>query len=353
MKTAFLLISSILIINFISCKSLESKHKRKPHRKLYKVRITRNRSKKVYYPSNYRIKKPKKMHLGAKYFCIDLFAQKFAQGNAVYMEIVPLVNVKGSSDIKIKKIIFDKKSIPFKKCKWGTRALFGIHPYSKIGKKNLTVIYEIDSDTKEAKFKIKINKTKFHYSKKSLNLGKNSNVNQFKKPKVRAFIRRSWKKKKAAFKYSGRDMLDQISSHPRNEHKITSSFWTRRLYMRYKYRKGKKIRMKSRLSTHRGLDIRGEWGTPVFSIARGKVRLAEKLYYEGNMVIVDHGNRIFSYYMHMSKLTVKKGQKIKAGEQVGKVGSTGLSTGAHLHVSLLIKGVHVNPLSLLTLPIRN
>ena len=82
------------------------------------------------------------------------------------------------------------------------------------------------------------------------------------------------------------------------------------------------------------------------------MRFAEKLYFEGNMVIVDHGNRIFSYYMHMSEIRVNPGDLVEAGQVVGLVGSTGMSTAAHLHVSVVINGVQADPLSFLARPYR-
>ncbi len=93
------------------------------------------------------------------------------------------------------------------------------------------------------------------------------------------------------------------------------------------------------------------WVSPVFSMADGKIVLAMKMFYEGNLVAVDHGNKVFTYYMHMDSMAVKEGDIVKAGDLVGRVGSTGTSTGPHLHVALSIRGVHVHPLSLLSLPV--
>ena len=63
----------------------------------------------------------------------------------------------------------------------------------------------------------------------------------------------------------------------------------------------------------------------------------------GNVVILNHGNNIQTFYAHMSKTLVKVGQEVKRGDVIGKVGSTGLSTGPHLHFEIRINGEHVDP----------
>jgi murein DD-endopeptidase len=65
------------------------------------------------------------------------------------------------------------------------------------------------------------------------------------------------------------------------------------------------------------------------SIADGSVVLAEKMYYEGNFRVIDHGNKVFSHYMHYDTIFVKNGQFVKGGDKIGTVGCTGVSTGPH------------------------
>lgn len=96
-------------------------------------------------------------------------------------------------------------------------------------------------------------------------------------------------------------------------------------------------------STHRGLDMRSPMGTPVPAVADGEVVLADGLYYSGNAVYIDHGLGVVTSYMHMSELLVQPGQKVKRGEIIGKVGSTGQSTGPHLHLGLMILATAVDP----------
>jgi len=86
---------------------------------------------------------------------------------------------------------------------------------------------------------------------------------------------------------------------------------------------------------HYGLDFAADEGTKIEAMLDGVVTLAEPdLYYSGGTLIFDHGHGISTLYMHMQKIFVKKGQKIKQGDVIGTVGSTGRATGAHLDVRL-------------------
>lgn len=100
-------------------------------------------------------------------------------------------------------------------------------------------------------------------------------------------------------------------------------------------------------SVHKGLDLRGASGSPIKAVADGKVVLVDNLYYSGNTVYIDHGDGVFSAYLHMSEPKVVVGQQVKRGEIVGLVGATGRVTGPHLHLSMLVQGQSVDPLPLL------
>ncbi|MDR5703086.1 MAG: M23 family metallopeptidase, partial [Armatimonadota bacterium] len=73
-------------------------------------------------------------------------------------------------------------------------------------------------------------------------------------------------------------------------------------------------------------------------------RLAEALPLSGNAILLDHGLGIVTSYLHLSQINVSPGQRVKRGEIIGLVGSTGLATGPHLHWGMRVNGVHVNPL---------
>ncbi len=98
-----------------------------------------------------------------------------------------------------------------------------------------------------------------------------------------------------------------------------------------------------RRSTHTGLDIAASSGTPIKVIADGTVTFAKYSGSYGNLVKVSHGNGVETWYAHTSKMYVTVGQEVKAGDVIAAVGSTGNSTGAHLHLEIRINGNHVNP----------
>lgn len=97
-------------------------------------------------------------------------------------------------------------------------------------------------------------------------------------------------------------------------------------------------------SFHTGQDFAAPEGTPVVAPAAGTVVLAEPLQVRGNAVIIDHGAGLFTGYWHLSKIAVKVGQRVEPGQLLGRVGTTGLSTGAHLHWEMRLHGVAVDPL---------
>jgi murein DD-endopeptidase MepM/ murein hydrolase activator NlpD len=100
---------------------------------------------------------------------------------------------------------------------------------------------------------------------------------------------------------------------------------------------------------HKGLDIRGKYGEIVKSTASGKVVMAGRRGGYGNCVVINHGNGFETYYGHLSKILIKAGQQVKAGDKIGRIGSTGRSTGPHLHYEVHRYGKIINPRSFLTL----
>jgi len=95
---------------------------------------------------------------------------------------------------------------------------------------------------------------------------------------------------------------------------------------------------------HRGTDFAAAEGTPVRAANHGIVRLAEFLPLSGNAVFVDHGLGVLTGYFHMSELVVQPRQRVRKGDVLGRVGSTGVATGAHLHWGLRINGLYVDPM---------
>ena len=102
-------------------------------------------------------------------------------------------------------------------------------------------------------------------------------------------------------------------------------------------------------SPHSGMDLPGATGTPVHAAQRGRVVLAEELFFAGNTVVVDHGLGIYTFYGHLSEIDAKVGDALETGAVLGKVGATGRVTGPHLHWGLTVEKARVNPLQLVTL----
>lgn len=98
-----------------------------------------------------------------------------------------------------------------------------------------------------------------------------------------------------------------------------------------------------RKSTHTGLDISAITGTDIKVVADGTVISASYNGSYGNLVKIDHGNGVETWYAHTSKMYVKKGDTVKAGDVIAAVGSTGNSTGPHLHLEIRVNGEHVDP----------
>lgn len=99
-----------------------------------------------------------------------------------------------------------------------------------------------------------------------------------------------------------------------------------------------------KVARHNGIDIPAAHGTPIYATADGIVGRAQRLGGYGNYVEIEHGNAIQTRYGHMSSYVVRSGQQVKKGEIIGYVGSTGRSTGNHLHYEVRIEGAPVNPM---------
>jgi hypothetical protein len=121
------------------------------------------------------------------------------------------------------------------------------------------------------------------------------------------------------------DFLPPVKSPP------TDSFGTRRVF------NGKLA------SVHRGMDFRAASGTPVFAANAGEVILARNLFYEGNCVVIDHGQGFATIYMHLSKIRVREGERVEMHQLLGLSGATGRATGPHLHFAARWQGAYLDP----------
>ncbi len=120
---------------------------------------------------------------------------------------------------------------------------------------------------------------------------------------------------------------------PLEKLRITSPFGTRRSYNRG-----------PASSYHEGIDYGAVEGTPVLAASDGRVALAEPLTVRGKAVIIEHGLGVYSGYWHLSEIDVQVGQMVKQGDPIGKVGDTGLASGAHLHWEIRVGDINVDPM---------
>ena len=149
------------------------------------------------------------------------------------------------------------------------------------------------------------------------------------------------KLKSAVFASSVADPLWAGSFRAPVAAEATDSFGTRRMF-------------NGRLaSVHKGMDFRARMGTSVRAANSGVVVLARPLYYEGNCVVIDHGMGLFTLSMHFSRIDVREGQHVAAGQQLGLSGATGRVTGPHLHWAVRWQGAYLDPAKLLRLDLSS
>ncbi|MEM7101402.1 MAG: peptidoglycan DD-metalloendopeptidase family protein [Pseudomonadota bacterium] len=129
-----------------------------------------------------------------------------------------------------------------------------------------------------------------------------------------------------------RDPMDLSAGFHKPLEGITTSLYGHRRFFNGKPR-----------SPHSGLDIAAPEGTPIKAAAAGTVTLADDLYYNGKTIFLDHGQGLITMYCHMSELSVKEGDVVLPEQTIGLVGTTGRSTGPHLHWSVSLAGYRVDP----------
>jgi murein DD-endopeptidase MepM/ murein hydrolase activator NlpD len=136
-------------------------------------------------------------------------------------------------------------------------------------------------------------------------------------------------------KPGGQPLWDDVFIYPVAEPMTNSSFGKMRVYNVEGY--GSFTRY------HRGIDLKGEKGDTVVSSNRGVVVFSDERITTGNTVVIDHGSGVFSLYFHLNSRSVKTGDRVEKGEKIGEVGSTGIAEGDHLHWSIFVNGVYVDP----------
>jgi hypothetical protein len=144
-----------------------------------------------------------------------------------------------------------------------------------------------------------------------------------------------------------RDAFAAAYARPFSEPRFAGGFdWPRRARITSRFG-DQRVFNETRASVHYGIDLSGPRGAPVLAANDGEVVLARDAYYSGNSVVLWHGADVFTLYFHLDRIDVAVGARVGKGEQIGLVGSTGRSTGPHLHWSARVGGLLVDPESLL------
>ena len=245
-----------------------------------------------------------------------------------------LVQYEGKGSLKPISIHVDEKDFPFFRQPLNNHKFYALIPFHynhQLGEKRLVFSYEVDGkvdnvfidtiqliwgDYKQEKLSVDISKIKL--SKKD---EKRVEKEYYQALKI-------YKKNTEVF-LAKLHLLRPLNSI------LTSHFGNERLFNG------------SRKSYHSGVDYRAKVGTDISAIGQGRVVLVDDRFYAGLSVILDHGHGIFSCYYHLSKSLVKLGDIVKRKALVGRSGATGRITGPHLHFSMKLHGVTVNPLVLM------
>jgi hemin uptake protein HemP len=185
----------------------------------------------------------------------------------------------------------------------------------------------------EAKLKLWVRKENFPEQELALPDDK-----VFLKPKDLERVKKENEELKDIFETTSKKLWDGDFIAPLNNG-ITTVFGTKRIM------NGKWI------SVHRGVDMKGDAGEKVHASNDGRVVLEEELFFGGNTIIIDHGQGIYTIYMHLSGFNVGPGDVVSKGDIIGFVGSSGRATGPHLHFGAKVRQMSVNPVSLFDLKI--
>ncbi len=262
-------------------------------------------------------------------FQVQLSSENVFQGKVALIRVFPAHNIKSV------KYFLDKKAVNFylEKKKDTFSAFLAIDLEEPPGTKTLTIKI-MNTNGLEIIQKKTFNVVKFSFPTQRLTLPE-SKVTLSKKNLGR--YNREKAQTKSIFENSATDKLWNSSFIKPYEGKLSTRFGVRRI-----------LNNKPK-SPHSGVDLKAPEGAPVVSSGDGIVSFTGDHFFTGNSVYIDHGTEIISMYFHLSSISVKMGDKVSRGQVIGHVGSTGRSTGPHLHWGVRINGNRVDPFSLLEL----
>ena len=247
---------------------------------------------------------------------------------------VVLITAKSQKHYNLKAILDDKEVSfsrhPFKKNHF--YALIPFHYFLKQKTYQIIVTYKINKKEYFEGFDIDLKEEEFdkehlrvNGSKVSLSTTNKKRVSQEYEHAMEVYSSVSYKN------YWHEDFIYPIDSE------ITSDFGTKRVYNNITK------------SYHTGIDFKAQLNTDIYSSNSGIVKIASNRFYAGNSVIIDHGQGIYTCYFHLNKIFVSTGDHVQRGDIIGLSGSTGRSTGPHLHFATFVNGIQINPLKLLAM----
>ncbi|PHS57690.1 MAG: peptidase M23 [Sulfurimonas sp.] len=249
------------------------------------------------------------------------------------------IELKKEKHMSLEKITINKKNYKIYENPIDSTKMYALVPvsyYEKAKNKKVQIFYSKDNIEKNKIIFFSIKDG--NYKKETIKVSK-SKVKLNKKDKKRA----SKEYAEAMKIYNTFTNKSYISSEfiSPMQSKITSSFGKARVYNG------------SLNGYHSGTDFRAKIGTDIIACNDGKVVLAKDRFYSGASVIINHGQGIYTCYYHMSKFNVKKGDKVKKAQLLGLSGKSGRVTGPHLHFSVRVGGIQVDPLQLIELLNKN
>jgi murein DD-endopeptidase MepM/ murein hydrolase activator NlpD len=255
---------------------------------------------------------------------VSLLSSKVKDGSLLWLEL------KNAEPELQARAVYESQEAPFFKSDQSWIALIGVPHSTKVGGSGVTI--EVTRDGKKIAYEMPFEVIEGQYKSEILKVDPKL-VNPPKKAMARikresteiGAIYRNW----TAKKYWKGPFVFPVASA------MTSPFGTKRLYNG------------ETQGFHQGLDLKAQIGTPINAPAPGKVVLSKNLYFTGYTVLLDHGLGLFTVYGHMSKLKVKRGQEVKAGQLLGLAGMTGRSNGPHLHWGAVVNRVKIDPLDLI------
>jgi len=245
-------------------------------------------------------------------------------GQALVVALRPLDGATGSTDQPLK-MNFIEREFTLESVAEGWRGVAAVPLGTKAGSYQLSINLKGENE-----LLLTVTVLAHDYGEQRLTVSKEMATPM--RPENLQKIKQDRKNLRIVYASSGDSLLFTEVVQPPLSSTITSPFGRRRLL------NGKPK------APHGGIDYKAAVGVPIVAAAKGRVVLAEDLYYSGNLVIIDHGLDIFTLYMHLNKISCRPGDVVNPGQLVGTAGSSGRVTGPHLHWGVKIAGVFVDPL---------